>query len=222
MIHVFDVDYTIIRHSSTWYFLREALARKAVAFSQIRGLPIEWLRYKIGRANQEFIEEAVKRIVGVEKGVLEQIAADSFVRRLKANIYSGAVDLINEIRSRGETVFFATSSFHILIKPLEHFLGISESLASSLEFRDGKTTGRLAGESFFGVRKKAAVAAWLEKRALRPEELCFYSDSYTDLPLLEYCGKPVAINPDHFLRREAKSRGWQILRFKQTLGQIRA
>jgi HAD superfamily hydrolase (TIGR01490 family) len=222
LIHIFDVDYTVIRHSSAWYFLREALARKIVSFSQIRGIPFEWLRYKIGCANQEFIEESVKYIVGIEKGVLEQIAGDCFDRCLKANIYSGAVSLIREIRSRGETVFFATSSFHTLIKPLEHFLGISESLASTLEFKDGKTTGRLVGESFFGVRKKAAVMAWLEKRALRPEELCFYSDSYTDLPLLEYCGKPVAINPDRFLEREAKNRGWQIFRFKQTLGQIRA
>ncbi|MDR2434045.1 MAG: HAD-IB family hydrolase [Treponema sp.] len=219
MIHIFDVDYTVIRRSSTWYFLCEALARKVVAFSQIRGLPIDWFRYKMGRAKQEFIEEAVKRIVGIEKGVLEQIAEDSFVRRLKFNIYSGAVNLINEIRSRGETVLFATSSFHILIKPLEHFLGITESLASTLEFKDGKTTGRLEGESFFGERKKTAVAAWLEERALRPEELCFYSDSYTDLPLLAYCGKPVAINPDRFLEREAKKRGWQIIRFRETLGQ---
>jgi HAD superfamily hydrolase (TIGR01490 family) len=173
----------------------------------------------MGWANQEFIEDAVKRLAGIEKSVLEQIAEDSFVRRLKFNIYSGAVDLINEIRSRGETVLFATSAFHTLIKPLEHFLGITESIASTLEFRDGKTTGRLCGESFFGARKKTAVVAWLEERALRPEEICFYSDSYTDLPLLEYCGKPVAINPDRFLQREAKKRGWQIIRFRETLGQ---
>jgi phosphoserine phosphatase len=42
----------------------------------------------------------------------------------------------------------------------------------------------------------------------------FYSDSYTDLPTLELCGQPVAVNPDRFLTRAAKQRGWDMLRFK--------
>jgi phosphoserine phosphatase len=46
----------------------------------------------------------------------------------------------------------------------------------------------------------------------------FYSDSYTDLPLLEFSGHPVAVNPDRFLRREALKRGWRILRWRETLG----
>ena len=38
----------------------------------------------------------------------------------------------------------------------------------------------------------------------------FYSDSITDLPLLERVGFPVAINPDPRLRRIAQSRRWPI------------
>lgn len=219
MTHIFDVDYTVIRNSTTWYFIREAITRGAIKFSQIRRLPLEWFKYKIGWANQEFIEDSIRHITGIEKGVLEQIAEDSFVRGMKPNVYSGALNLIKEIRGRGEAIFFATSSFHTLIKPLERFLGIAGSIANSLEFTDGKTTGRLVGESVFGVKKKAAVEAWLKERALPPKDLHFYSDSYTDLPLLAYCGCPVAVNPDRFLEREAKKRGWQILRFKETIGQ---
>ncbi|GHV95258.1 hypothetical protein AGMMS50293_15780 [Spirochaetia bacterium] len=218
MNHIFDVDYTVIRNSTTWYFLREALDRGVIGFSQIRGLPFEYIRYKLGRANQDFIEDAVKNIAGIEQSVLEDIAAACFTRRLRPNIYSGAASLIREIQNCGEQVFFATSSFHTLIKPLEQFLGITESVASTLEFASGKTTGRLVGSSFFGAKKKTAVEAWLKEHSLEPEEISFYSDSYTDLPLLEYCGHPVAVNPDRFLEREAKKRRWPILHFKETLG----
>ncbi|GHV71258.1 hypothetical protein AGMMS49928_22270 [Spirochaetia bacterium] len=217
MHHIFDVDYTVIRNSTTWYFLLEAMGRGVIGFSQIRGLPFEYLRYKLGRANQDFIEDAVKHIAGIEQSVLEDIAAVCFTRRLRANIYRGAADLIKEIQNRGERVFFATSSFYTLIKPLEQFLGIEESVASTLEFAEGKTSGRLVGSSFFGAKKKGAVEAWLKERSICPGEVRFYSDSYTDLPLLEYCGQPVAVNPDRFLEREAKKRGWEIIRFKETL-----
>jgi hypothetical protein len=67
-------------------------------------------------------------------------------------------------------------------------------------------------------KKKTAVEAWLEKNGFRPNEACFYSDSYTDLSLMEFCGKPVAVNPDRILAREAKKHGWEILRFTKTLG----
>ena len=37
-----------------------------------------------------------------------------------------------------------------------------------------------------------------------------YSDSVTDLPMLEAVGHPVAVNPDKDLAREAKEREWEI------------
>jgi HAD superfamily hydrolase (TIGR01490 family) len=218
LIHLFDIDYTVIRKSTTWYFLCEALGRKAIAFSQISGLPFEWLRYTLGRANQDFIEEAVTHLAGLDQSLLETIAEDCFTRRLKRNIYTGAASLIGELKSRGEQVYFASSSLHTLIKPLERFFGITESIASDLEFAEGKTTGRLTGGGVFGAKKKTAVEAWLAQRAIGPENVRFYSDSYTDLPLLEYCGQPVAVNPDRILAKEAGRRGWEILRFRETLG----
>jgi HAD superfamily hydrolase (TIGR01490 family) len=217
-IHIFDVDYTIIKKPSSWYFLLEALGERVISIGQISQLPFEWLRYKIGLPNQDFIEEAVKHIAGIKKGVLEQLAASCFERRVRRNIYRGAAELIEKIRNRGGKVIFATSSISIMIEPLEKFFGVTDSIASVLEFEEGKTTGRLCGVSFFGRKKKAAVEIRLGRHLIKPENVYFYSDSYTDLPLLEFCGHPVAVNPDRFLAREAEKRGWEILRFRETLG----
>jgi HAD superfamily hydrolase (TIGR01490 family) len=218
MIHIFDVDYTLVRRSTSWYFLLEALEQKAVRFRQLRRLPFEWLRYKAGFPNQDFIEETVKHLKGISRDVLENLAAACFARRLKPNVYSEGRRLIEDIRRRGETVLLATSSFYTPLRPLEQFLGVTESIASRLEFIDGKTSGRLIGSSLFGAQKKTAVENWLGERNIPPEAVCFYSDSYTDIPLLEWCGRPAAVNPDRLLAREAKSRGWNILRFRETEG----
>jgi HAD superfamily hydrolase (TIGR01490 family) len=218
IVHLFDVDYTLVRRSTSWYFLLEALKEEVISFRQLRQLPLEWFRYKTGRVHQDFIEKAIKRLAGIDRQVLEDLAEVCFDRRLRANLYTEGVRLIGEIRRRGEGVFFATSSFQTLIDPLERFFAVDGSIASVLEFAGGKTTGNLAGKALFGPNKLEAVRNWLGERSVDPRNLYFYSDSYTDLPLLEFCGHPAAVNPDRFLRQEALRRGWRILRWRETLG----
>ena len=215
MVHIFDVDDTIIKNTSMWYFLLEALKLRVIRFSQIRRLPVEWFKYKLSCPDMDFIENTVKNLAGIEKSALEDIAVACFERSIKKRIYTGAQKLIREALHRGQRVIFATSSIDIVIRPLERFFGIEETLATKLEFRDGRTTGSLVGNSMFGLKKKTGVEAWLQQKDLHPEKVCFYSDSYTDIPLLEYCGNPVAVNPDRILKREAKKRGWKILHFKE-------
>jgi len=70
----------------------------------------------------------------------------------------------------------------------------------------------------FGVNKKNGVVNWLKQNNINLDDVSFYSDSYTDIPLLELCGKPVAVNPDSILARQAKKRGWEILRVRETFG----
>src|SRR5438067_68317 len=40
-----------------------------------------------------------------------------------------------------------------------------------------------------------------------------YSDSYTDLPMLEVVGHPVVVNPDRPLLKVARERGWPVRTF---------
>jgi HAD superfamily hydrolase (TIGR01490 family) len=218
MINIFDVDYTVLKGSTASNFLYEALVQKVIGLHQVKQLPFEWLRYKLGYPNKDFIEEAVRHLAGISKTTLDELGQVCFERRMKKNIYAQAAQLIAEIQKRGEDVVFASSSFQTLIQPLAGFLGVTRTIASVMEISEGKTTGRIVGESCFGAGKKAAVEAWLEKQGISPQDTCFYTDSYTDLPLMEYCGKAVAVNPDRFLKKEAKKRGWEILRFKKTLG----
>ena len=42
-----------------------------------------------------------------------------------------------------------------------------------------------------------------------------YSDSASDLPMLEAVGHPVAVNPDSKLERHARRNGWPIVIFSQ-------
>ena len=218
MIHMFDVDHTVVRKTSAEYFVEVALKEKIIRFSQVSHLLVDWVKYKLARPDIDFIENIVKKLAGINKSDLERISQSCFEKKLKKNIYLGAYNLIKEAQGRGEEVIFATSSFDFIIKPLEDFFGIENSIACKMEYSDGKTTGRLEGYSSFGEGKKSAAQVWMEKKSVRPENVCFYSDSYTDIPLLDYCGKPVAVNPDSILGKKAKKYGWRICKFKDVLG----
>jgi len=215
MTHIFDVDQTVIKRTSAQYFLLEALKDKYINIWQIRRLPFDLIKYKLAILNFDFIENSVKIFTDLPEKDFEMVSNNCFEKRIKKNIFPDAEKLIKEAISRGEKVIFATSSFDFIIRPLEKYFGIEGSIASKLEFKDGKTTGRLLGESLFGNKKKIAVVQWLEQNGINPKDACFYSDSYTDIPLLEYCGTAVAVNPDRFLAKEAKKRGWKILQFSK-------
>jgi len=218
MLHIFDVDHTVINKSSMMYFLLIAVKARLINFYKIRRLPIDWIRYKLKAPNIDFIEAAVENLAGIERDALEKIADVCFHKHVKNNIFIDAQKLIAEAHRKNERVIFASSSFDFVIRPLERFLGIDGLLACELEFRGGKTTGCLIGSSLFGVKKKTVVQAWLQRNNISPNDVSFYSDSYTDIPLLEYCGNPVAVNPDRILLREAKKRGWKVLHFKEVTG----
>jgi phosphoserine phosphatase len=57
------------------------------------------------------------------------------------------------------------------------------------------------------VERTAKVAA---REGFDLADATFYSDSITDLPLLEAVKTPIVINPDRRLRRIAQRRGWPI------------
>jgi len=214
MLHVFDVDHTVINKSSMWHFLRIAMSTRVIRPYDVRRLPVDWVRYKLRALDADFIEATVENIAGIDRDALVKTADICFQKCIKGDIFTGAKELIAEAKRKNERVIFASSSFDLVLKPLESFLGIDGLLACELEFSGGKTTGRLVGSSLFGEKKKTVVQAWLLRNNINPGEVSFYSDSYADIPLLEYCGNPVAVNPDRILRKEAKKRGWKILRFK--------
>jgi len=216
-VHIFDVDYTVVRKTSAQYFLAMALKEKIIKFSQISRLPVDLIKYKLARPDMDFIENTVKRLSGIKKSDIDRVSEICFEKRIKPNIYKGASELIFQAKKKGEKVIFASSSFDFILKPLERYFGIEGSLASKMEYKDGITTGSLDGYSFFGTKKKNAAMEWMAANGIKPEDVSFYSDSYTDIPLLEYCGNPVVVNPDHILLKKAKQLSWKILRFKEVI-----
>ncbi len=102
-------------------------------------------------------------------------------------------------------------------RPIAQMLGIDEVISTQFEVREGCFTGRLMGPACVGKGK----VHWAEDLGTRLDvdlgQSWFYTDSYTDMPMLERVGNRVIVNPDPRLRRVAKRRGWPVQDWSRAL-----
>ncbi len=210
-IDFFDVDHTLTRRSSGSRFVRLAMRRRILPRRLLFVIAWYSLTYRLGIMRIRAREEGLPPLRGLRRETLEEVARESFEKWLKADLFPGAVKLVQKLHAEGRRVVLATSSLDFIVEPLARDLAVDGVLATTLEFRDGVCTGKLAGNPMFRGGKKAAVLAWLRQNAVEPGSCSFYSDSAYDLPLLEAVGHPVAVNPDRRLRRIARARGWDLM-----------
>jgi HAD superfamily hydrolase (TIGR01490 family) len=210
-LHIFDVDFTIVRCSTVREFIFAGLKAGLVHASIGFYIPSLFLQYTARGSTGRHVERAYPFLKDVAKTDLERLALSIFHDRLLPRIDEDVIRRIRTIQSSGGRVIIASSSFGTILQPLAGHLGIDEIVASELEFRDGKTTGRVEGEPAFGEGKRSRVLAYLRTINAAPADCAFYTDSHRDLPLLREVGEAVTVNPGARLRRFARAAGWEIL-----------
>ncbi|MBT0567137.1 HAD family hydrolase [Williamsia sp. CHRR-6] len=131
-------------------------------------------------------------------------------------VFSEAADLIDSHRARGHEVVIVSASGSEIVTPIGQLLGVDIALASQMKIVDGTYTGEL---DFYCYGENKAIAM-RELAAARGYDLdrCFaYSDSITDLPMLEAVGRPTVVNPDRALRKVATAHDWPVASFSRAV-----
>ncbi len=105
----------------------------------------------------------------------------------------------------------STSGIEV-VEPIGELLGADRVIATRMVVKEGRFTGDIDYYAF-GAAKAAAVAELAAQEGYDLEASFAYSDSSTDIPLLESVGFPSVVNPDRALRKEAMARGWPVLNF---------
>jgi HAD superfamily hydrolase (TIGR01490 family) len=145
---------------------------------------------------------------GLTPDDMRQLVAEALEPSLLPLVYREALDLAAGHRARGEATYIVTATLQEIADALAAELAFDGALGSVAEVVDGVYTGRA----------QRALHADAKAHALRELDVDLaastaYSDSISDLPLLEAVGHPVAVNPDRALRRIALERGWPVVRF---------
>lgn len=210
-IAFFDVDRTILSVNSASLWLRRELRGGHLSWRHaLRGAA--WLAlYALGLARMErVIADALRVVAGHRAEDLAARTRSFYEDELRARIRPAVRAVIERHRDAGDALWLLTTSSTWLSAQLAEELGFDGYLCNRLEDEAGLLTGRAHAPLCFGEGKVTHAQALAQRAGVSLADCVFYTDSYSDLPMLLAVGEPVVVNPDPRLRREAARRGWPV------------
>jgi HAD superfamily hydrolase (TIGR01490 family) len=212
----FDLDKTIIAKSSSLAFSKPFQAGGLITRGAMLRSAYAQFVYLVGGADHDQMEKMRQFMsqltAGWDVATVREIVADTLHHVVDPIVYDEAVSLMEEHRALGRDVIVVSASGAEVVGPIGAMLGADDVIATQMEIVDGKYTGTIEYYAY-AEEKARAITAMAEERGYDLDGSFAYSDSITDLSMLEVVGHPHAVNPDKDLRRAAVERGWPILVF---------
>jgi putative phosphoserine phosphatase/1-acylglycerol-3-phosphate O-acyltransferase len=165
-----------------------------IGILDIRSWTLDMMAQFRGQSEKQLAEDA---IAWVESDVVE-------------TIYPEAERLVDEHLAESHVVAIVSGATAFVVRPIAARLGIEHILYTRLEVENGLFTGRVIEPICFEEGKIYWLQQFIEEHGIDLAKSYFYTDSITDLPLLDLVGHPVATNPDPLLYRTAVKRRWPV------------
>ncbi|MEU5876857.1 HAD-IB family hydrolase [Spirillospora sp. NPDC047279] len=215
----FDVDNTMMRGASIYYFARGLASRKLFTVRDLAMFAWGQAAFRLrGAENADHIsnarETALAFVAGQRVADLVRLSEEIYDEVMADRIWHGTRSLALQHLDAGQQVWLVTATPVEVARTIAHRLGLTGALGTVAETKDGVYTGRLVGNLLHGPAKAEAVRALAQREGLDLSRCAAYSDSVNDLPMLTTVGHPHAVNPDGDLRDHAKDHDWPIHDFR--------
>ena len=206
----------MIARSSTFAFSRPFHAGGLINRRVVLRSAYAHFLYLAGGADHDQMERMRQYLSSLVTGwdvqQVRDIVAETLTELIQPVVYQEATALIADHHLAGRDVVLVSASGAEVVEPIGALLGADHVIATRMVVEEGRYTGQIAFYAY-GEQKAAAIRELAEHRGYRLDGCWAYSDSVTDVPMLEAVGHPFAVNPDRALRREAATRGWPVLQF---------
>ncbi|MFE7854012.1 HAD family hydrolase [Streptomyces sp. NPDC101209] len=213
----FDLDKTVIAKSSTLTFGKSFYQGGLINRRAALRTAYAQFVFLLGGADHDQMERMREYLSAMCRGwnvqQVREIVAETLHDLIDPIIYDEAASLIEEHHTAGRDVVIVSTSGAEVVEPIGELLGADRVVATRMIVGDdGCYTGEVEYYAY-GPTKAEAVRELAVSEGYDLDRCYAYSDSATDLPMLQSVGHPHAVNPDRTLRREALARGWPILDF---------
>jgi len=212
----FDLDKTVIAKSSTLAFSRPffrngLINRRAV----LKGAYAQFV-FAASGADADQVERIRAHLTSLCAGWdVQQVRAivdETLHDIVDPLVYAEAAELIADHKAEGRDVVVVSASGDEIVAPISEMIGATRSMGTRMVAADGRYTGEIEFYCY-GQNKATAIKDLAAEEGYDLAASHAYSDSVTDLPMLEAVGHPTVVNPDRGLRTLALERGWPILEF---------
>ena len=214
-IALFDMDRTLIEGDTATLYTRYRRDIGEATLGDTLRVAFWLLEYTFGVIDaQRVAERALERFRGKEEAWMIETCDRWFVDYVLPVVRKKGREAVERHRAAGDLVALVTGATPYAARPLARELGIEHVACTELEVgADGRFTGSLKLPMCYGAGKLELVRRIAERERFELEHATFYTDSITDLPLLEQVKTPIVVNPDTRLRLIARRRGWRVERW---------
>ncbi len=219
----FDLDRTLISGSSLYTFGRAAWRNDMVSTRQLLSDLKNAITFRFSGSTDDSAARVRDRVLDAISGVtVAELTGlgDEIIPRLVDDVRREAQGFLELHREAGRDTYMVTASPIEIVQPLADELDMTGAIATVAEIVDGRYSGRLSEPFCYGPGKAEAIAKLAARKDYDLALSYGYSDSVSDLPMLELVGHPVAVNPDRELERIARARGWPIVEFSRTAKRV--
>lgn len=208
----FDLDRTVIDVNSAVLFAQYERKAKRISNLQFLGALKNSLLYHFNVLDMETAYNTfVSHYRGRTEAWIEERTLEFFDAKIKSRIQPGARRALSHHKDLGHPLVLLTTSTSFQAKIASSTWGFDDWLANRFAIEDGKIQGGVHSPLCYGPGKVVYAKAWAQTNDVDLEASYFYSDSYSDVPMLEAVGFPVVVNPDPKLRSHALKKGWEIV-----------
>lgn len=210
---VFDLEGTLVASNviETYVLARLADLPRGAWPAELLDLLTRLPRYLAAerRDRGEFLRTFLRRYAGIDEAALHRLVNERLGDALLRRSFPRAIRRVRQHRAAGHRTVLITGTVDVLVQPLAGLF--DEVVASRLHTREGRFSGFLESPPLVGEARAAWLRRYADTAGVDLSASYAYGDSYSDRPLLEAVGHPVAVNPDPHLYRHARSRRWAVV-----------
>jgi HAD superfamily hydrolase (TIGR01490 family) len=214
----FDLDKTVIAKSSTLAFSKPFFDQGLINRRAVLKSTYAQFLFLMSGADHDQMDRMRSYLTNMCAGwdveQIKTIVGETLHEIVDPLVFAEAAEMIADHKLCGRDVVVVSASGEEIVAPIARALGATHAMATRMVVADGKYTGEIAFYCY-GEGKVEAIRALAARENYALEHCYAYSDSVTDLPMLEAVGHPTVVNPDRALRKEAASRGWPVLTFSR-------
>jgi HAD superfamily hydrolase (TIGR01490 family) len=208
---LFDVDRTLVTVNSARLYVRWRMQRNEASIGDYLLVSRVLLQYALGTLDPEQAARAAfPSVRGQSEAHLRQECLGWYDRVVRPHISLHGRNEVERCRKRGHLVAILSASTPYLTEPLAAELAIDHVICTRLEIEDGRFTGGWERPLCYGAGKVERARVWAERHGVDLARSTFYTDSISDLPMLEVVGFPRVVNPDPRLRLVAARRRYPV------------
>ncbi len=217
---LFDLDNTLIAGDSDFLW-GEFLVHKDLVdgkHHEAKNLHF-YQQYQRGKMDiHAYLEFALLPLSQIDSEKLYALRAEFMQDVIAPIMLPKAQALVVKHQQAGDFCLIITATNNFITQPIAEKLAINTLIATEAEIIDGRYSGKISGIPCYQEGKVIRLRLWLNQQ-ISPqggslfdlENSVFYSDSYSDIALLNLVSEAVAVDPDEKLRDHAQQQGWKII-----------